>query len=302
MCRPGLFRWAVCAAVFAALSGPCRPLHAQPGSTAVCPGGALPVVDGGRSSALGLFGELGVRCGLGDRGSVTFGLRYAESRAGVLPWATLSSSWPAGRATTVTLSVGLRERLGDWEGDRLPEVGLRLSSPDSAPVPGWLEAAAGLFNVYGVHSGVLRGGLRLHLFTRPLQMGQASARLGIAAGYYRYSTGGDHAFLTWTVDFRARLVRDVSFQLAYLQADSSGTSPLRFDAVGPDRYWTAGLEGTAGSATAWRLGLLVDSAGGAGIREYRAAVGLGRNWFSLTYRTADRQLLVGVSLTGWSGR
>lgn len=298
---PRLFPEALCAVIAVAL-GLSRPLHAQPASIVLCPGGARPVVGGGRNDVLGLFGELGVRCGVTDRGFLTLGFRYAESRANILPWGALSLSWPVREAVTLTLSVGVRERLGDWEGDRLPEVGLRWNFPDSAPLPGWLETASGLFNVYGAQSGVMRTGLRLNLSTRRVALGQFSAWLGADTGYYRYSTGDNHPFLTWTANLRISLVRDVSVQLAYLHADSSGSSPLRFDVVGTDRYWTVHLQGMVDPTTSWRLGVLLDSAGGRGIREYQASLGVGANWFSVTYRTTDQRLLVGVSLAEWSGR
>jgi hypothetical protein len=79
--------------------------------------------------------------------------------------------------------------------------------------------------------------------------------------------------------------------VAYVQADSSGPSPLRFDLVGPDRYWTAHLQGTAPPAISWRAGVLVDSMAGRGIREYQLGLRIQSNWLNVAYRITDQRIL-----------
>ena len=269
----------------------------QPRGLAVCAQGPRPVLGGGFNDVLRFWAEAGIRCGVDTRGSITLGFRYAESRGNVLPWIGLGYTWPLREGPSLMLAAGLRERLGDWEGDRLPEATLRFSLPSGTVLGGWFDVGAGLFNVYGAQSGVLRAGARLNLSSRPVPLGSLSGWLTADAGHYAYSTGDRHTFLTWTANLRVPVTEAVSFQVAYVQADSSGPSPLRFDLVGPDRYWTAHLQGTAAPATSWRAGVLVDSMAGRGIREYQFGLGIESNWLNVTYRTTDQRVLMGLTVS-----
>jgi hypothetical protein len=267
------------------------PAAAQTGGLAVCAQRPRPVLGGGYNDVLRFWAEAGIRCGVDTRGSITLGFRYAESRANVLPWISLSYAWPLREGTSLMLAAGVRERLGDWEGDRLPEATLRFSLPSGTALGGWFDVGAGLFNVYGAQSGVLRAGARVNLSTRPVPLGSLSGWLTADAGHYAYGTGDGHTFLTWTANLRAPVSEAVSLQVAYVQADSSGPSPLRFDLVGPDRYWTAHLQGTAPPAISWRAGVLVDSMAGRGIREYQLGLRIQSNWLNVAYRITDQRIL-----------
>jgi len=132
------------------------PAAAETGGLAVCAQGSRPVLGGGYNDVLRFWAEAGIRCGVDTRGSITLGFRYAESRANVLPWISLSYAWPLREGPSLMLAAGVRERLGDWEGDRLPEATLRFSLPSGTALGGWFDVGAGLFNVYGAQSGVLR--------------------------------------------------------------------------------------------------------------------------------------------------
>jgi hypothetical protein len=270
---------------------------AQAVAPGFCARGLGPLLVGGYNDVLRFFAEVGIRCRLDTGGSVVLGLRYTESRASALPWVSLSYVWPLGERLSLTVAAGLRERLGDWEGDRLPEATLWFSLPSGSPLRGAFGLSAGLFNVYGAQSGVLRAGARMNVSTPPVALGSLSAWLTGDAGHYAYGTGDGHTFLTWTANLRIPLSEAVSFQVAYVQADSSGTSPLRFDPVGLDRYWTANLQGSAAPAAGWRVGVLVDSTSGKGIREYQLALGIQSSSLNLSYRTSDQRVLVGFTVS-----
>lgn len=296
-------RWSVSACVLALLftGWAAVPVRAEASRPPGCVGGPRPVTEGGRTDVLGFFGEVGVRCAVGERGWVAVGVRYAESRGNALPWWSAGYSWRVGRDLTLSLRAGGRERLGDWEGDRLPELSVRWALPPASPLRGQLEAGVGLFSVHGAAGGVVRAGARVDLFTRALPVGPGSAWLTAHAGHHAYGGGVSQTFLTWTANLRVPVAQAAALHVSYVHSDSSGWSPLRFDSAGSDRYWTAYLQGS-GRTTGWRLGVTLDAAAGAGVREYQAGVGVGPNWFGLVYRAADGRLLAVVSVSGWPGR
>lgn len=246
----------------------------------------------GRTGVLGTYAELAATCGIADGGVLRFGVRYTESRMDLRPYAALQYVWPLGD-TTVSLNVGLRERIGDWEVDRLPEVTVRWTLNPPSLLRGALEVTFGRFSTHAAGEGG-RVGARLRLSSRTMPVRSGTTWLTLDAAHYRYDRSQTQTSLQWTVHLHLPLTRDLGFQLGYQHVDAFGLSPLRFDSVSPTRVWSGYLLGPVGQRGTWWAGLSADTWATPAILELHVGGRMELGWLSLTYRLGDGR----VFLTG----
>ncbi len=196
---------------------------------------------GGFNAGLNQFFELGVRCNPGDPFYFIVGGRWSDLNPSVNPFATLSYTRPLSGGWSAILAAGYRERLGDFEGHRLPELTLRYGGSANGWVPS-LELSAGWFQIVApeVQASRYGGTLALQSPTGRLGAGtEAIARMKV--GGYGYSTGESNTFYSAGVEFMKKLGDRGSISLSYDNVGGSGTSPLLFDAPYVEQLLTGRL-------------------------------------------------------------
>lgn len=278
---------------------PARPALAQ---VPLCSGSRL-LVEGGHSDVLGVFGEFGVRCPPGPGWALAAGLRYTDQRAGVLPFALLTYTRPLGAGWRFGLTASARERAGDYEIDRLPELYLWWTLPGTPSRPSLmpsLQVFAGSITTLTLQPQpqTTRVGGALTL-TLPLGLGpMAELTPSLQLGALVYGTRQHHSYWVGTVNLTIRPAPRTEVGFAYLRQEGSGTSPLAFDQVNPDHLLTArvsrGLTSSDWVHAAITFTLVAPPAT---VKEYVLSWSRAGAWtVSVTYRQTDGKVFVGLTL------
>ncbi len=280
--------------VFAAWSTPEARAQAR-----LCPNTRL-LVGGGSSDLLGIFGELGLRCTPAPSWSLVTGLRYTEQRANVQPFAVLAYETPLALGWRVRLTTSVRERAGDYEIDRLPELYLWWYPPTgpSFLVPS-LQLFVGSIATFRPQAQTTRAGGILVLGVRPLRLG-ANTELtpGLQLGGIAYGTGQNHSYWMGTVNLVIRPTSRTEVGFSYLRQEGFGVSPLAFDQVNLDHLFTARIGGAL-TRTDWvfvaaTFTLVTQPAT---IKEYVLSWARAGAWTaSVTFRQTDGKVFFGLTL------
>lgn len=245
------------AAFLAASMVTAGPGHAQGFCSQIAPGGAA-----GSNTLLGQYYEIGLRCRPTAPWGVYAGLRYSEQFPNWNPFGILSYTTTVAPWWSMQFVVSARERLGDYEGNRLPEVLLTYFGPGPQWVP-TLELSAGSISIRSVtpHLEAGRFGAIVGLRTPVWQMAPGLELVGRArGGGYSYGTGASHSFWTGGLEVTQRLRGGATLGLTYtLQDPIGGTSPLLYDQVGSERVistratWPVSEGITGVLSAAWNL-------------------------------------------------
>lgn len=181
-------------------------------------------------SPMGQFYEFGIRCNPGDPFKLVLGGRWSELNPTVNPFGTLSYAAPLSKGWNATLAAGYRERLGDFEGHRLPELTLSYAGNGAGWVP-TLELSAGSFQILDPYVRATRFGGAVGLQSPVGRLGsKVEAVVRLRAGGYTYNTGDSQSFYSGGVELSAQVGRNGLFSIAYDNLGGSGTSPILFDA------------------------------------------------------------------------
>lgn len=200
----------------------------------ICPG-LRPLVDAGRSDVLGPWAELGLRCGSGPLSFQT-GVRYTGLAQGAAPFAVLSLTYPLAPSLALNLTGSLRERWGDYEINRLPELSLQWSPGFSSFLHPTFTLSAGIIDALQQNTQAFRtGGTATFSFT-PLHVVGLNVGATVQFGDYAYGTGQGFSYWTGVMSVSAQVTHSLQVGVAYVHQEGTGVSPLSYDFVGPDRY------------------------------------------------------------------
>lgn len=200
-----------------------------------------PLVDVGRTDVLANYAEVDALCDFGQW-SIQVGARYTDVTHAIWPVAKLSYETALDASWHLLVAASARERIGDYEANRLPEVTLRWKPP----VPGGalaptLDLSAGWLQSVQFGTQALRAGAVGTLATPALKAGTVSAGASLQLGDYAYGTGQNSSFYIVELDAGWRISDTVGLELAYVYQQGFGTSPLVFDFVNFERVLIAQL-------------------------------------------------------------
>lgn len=200
----------------------------------LCPG-LRPLVDAGRSDALGPWAELGLRCG-GAPLNFQAGLRYTGLGQGAAPFAVLSLSYPLSSSLALNVTGSLRERWGDNEINRLPEVALQWSPASWGFIRPAFTLSAGLIDALQQHTEAFRAGGTATFAVTPVRVAGIDFGATLQFGDYAYGTGQGFTYWTGVVSASTQISPSLQVGVAYIHQEGTGLSPLAYDFVGPDQY------------------------------------------------------------------
>jgi hypothetical protein len=205
-----------------------------------------PLVDAGRTDVLGDYAEVGVRC-LSGPWSLELGTRFTEATQTTWPVGVLSYDHALDPSWHLLVVASARERVGDYEANRLPEVTLRWKPPVSNGMfsPS-IEISAGSLQSVQFGTQALRAGVVATVATPSVRMGSFSMGASIQAGDYTYGTGQNSSFYVAEIDAGVRISDAVGLELIYVNQQGFGTSPLVFDFVNLERVLIARLDVAVG--------------------------------------------------------
>ncbi len=256
-----------------------------------------PTSTGGRNDVLGIFLEAGVVCQASPLWQLKFGWRYTDQSQHVSPFGVVLYTTPLPLGWYLSIATSYRERLGDYEGHRLPELILRRTWDSPSWVPS-LELSAGVISVLQPPAQAGRVGTVAELRTPFWSLTPTTEVVGnLRTGLYAYDSGQSHSF--WVAGMTAvqRLPLGLEFRLIYTRQEGVGSSPIRYDATAFDHYFITRLGWPMGAAlkggvsatfnlytpaiTVREYGLTVDHASGFGV--------------GVTLRVSDSRLFLTLS-------
>ncbi len=194
-----------------------------------------PLVDVGRTDVLGDYAEVGAVCDFGQW-SVQVGARYTDITHATWPVAKLSYETALDASWRLLVAASARERVGDYEANRFPEVTLQWKPPvpEGALSP-QLDISAGWLQSVQFGTQALRTGAVATIASPTFRMGMVSAGASLQAGDYAYGTGQNSSFYVAELDAGFRFSDTVGLEFAYVTQQGFGTSPLVFDFVNLER-------------------------------------------------------------------
>jgi hypothetical protein len=205
-----------------------------------------PIVDVGRTDVLGNYAEVDARCDAGPW-SVAIGARYTEITQATWPVGVLSYSAALDESWRLLVVVSARERISDYEANRLPEVTLRWKPPVAAgALSASLDISAGWLQSVQFGSQALRAAAVATIATPNFTFGSASAGASLQFGDYAYGTGQNSSFYIAELDAGVRISDTVGLEIAYVNQQGFGASPLVFDFVNLERLIIARLSAAVG--------------------------------------------------------
>jgi hypothetical protein len=200
----------------------------------LCPG-LRPLVDAGRSDVLGPRAEFGIRCG-GTPLNLQMGLRYTGLGQGAMPFAVLSLVYPLSSSLALSVTGSLRERWGDYEINRLPEVTLQWSPASSGFIRPTFTLSAGLIDALQQNTEAFRAGGTAAFAVTPVRIAGIDFGATVQFGDYAYGTGQGFTYWTGVVSASTQVSPSLQLGVAYIHQEGTGVSPLAYDFVGPDQY------------------------------------------------------------------
>jgi hypothetical protein len=194
-----------------------------------------PIVDIGRTDVLGDYAEVDALCDFGQW-SLQVGVRYTDVTHATWPVAKLSYETALDASWRLLVAASARERVGDYEANRLPEVTLQWKPPvpEGALSPR-LDVSAGWLQSVQFGTQTTRAGAVATIATPTLRLGMVSAGASLQLGDYEYGTGQNSSFYILELDAGWRVSSTVGLELAYVYQQGFGTSPLVFDFVNLER-------------------------------------------------------------------
>lgn len=224
------------------------PVHAdEPLPPGLC-STVRPLVNGGYSTVLGAYGELGVRCPWGPW-TLQVGGRYTTLEHGTEPFTILSYDTALSPIWHLDVTASTREHLGDYEVDRLPEVTLLWTPvlpPNSFVMPSVFVSEGWLQTVLPIEGQTVRSGGILNLSTRPFRIGSVTISANYQLGDYYYATAQNTSYWEGTFNASAPISPSTSIALSYQHNEGFGATPLVFDFVSYDNFVWGSISETLG--------------------------------------------------------
>jgi hypothetical protein len=205
-----------------------------------------PLIDVGRTDVLGNYAEVGARCLFGPW-SIELGARFTEATQTTWPVGVLSYDHALDPSWHLIVAASARERVGDYEANRLPELTLRWKPavPDGAFAPS-LDLSAGWLQSVQFGTQAFRTGAVATIASPSFRMGSVSIGGSVQAGDYAYGMGQNTSFYVAEIDAGLRITQAVGVELIYVNQQGFGTSPLVFDFVNLERVLIARLDVAVG--------------------------------------------------------
>jgi hypothetical protein len=259
-----------------------------------------PIVGGGRGDLLGLYGEASLRCRPMPALTVQLGLRYTEQRRNVSSFLVLSYDWPLGPGWWLNAKASVRERAGDYEIDRTPEITLRWvpAAPGALLLPA-VDLSAGSISVHLPRNSATRVGAILSVSTRQVAFGPSGVVWGdVRLGSYSYGSGQNHNFWSGSVSLGVRPSAATEAVLTFFRSEGFGVSPLAFDNVGLDEVVTGRLSFQMSPTLTLSAGSTIALlAQPVAVREHFVTLTKVGAWtVGVTYRLSDGRLLFTAAL------
>ncbi len=272
--------------------------HAAEDPGTLCPNPRLTPA-GGRNDLLGVYVELSLGCQPGPAWSLQTGLRYTEQRGTTEPFVVLTYQRLLAPVWGLIVSASRRERWGDYEIDRFPELTLRWN-PNARPVS-WviptLDLSLGSIAVARPQVQTTRAGAVLGLFGLPLTLPpRAELRPSVRLATYAYGTGQRHSFWVGTADLSTRPAPKVEVGVVFNHQEGFGVSPLAYDAINFEETLTSriGLSVTRSATVALTATLLLTQP--VSMKEYVLALYQPGGWNgSVRWRQIDNLVLFSIS-------
>ncbi len=200
------------------------------------------VLRGGSNSILGNFGSVGLGFALTADTTFTLGSTFTDTM-GFEPLVALTQTKPIGRDWTLSWTLSRGDFGGDYRVERVPEV--TFTNGGNVGSLGYsVQVGVGHFLVRPVGLDGVRGALQGQV-TTPAVPPESLLGLSASTGYTEYiysGSGALHGAWWGSVQLSVAPGAVLSTVFTYFRQITSGTSPLLFDAIGPDHY-------VAGTAT-----------------------------------------------------
>jgi hypothetical protein len=202
-----------------------------------------PWIETGQSGVLGFYYGGGFECRT-DHLVLTLGARATNFGNNVLqPVAVLTYTTPLRDSLAVSLKTSLRERIGDYEVNALPEFSLSWNPPPHGRDV-QLSAAAtwGSYAATTVASIIQRTQVTVTASWPTWRPWPAvDARFGLTGAYDAYSTGDTQSWLQADFSMGGPLSRSADWFWGIADRNGTGVSPLKFDGNSGDAWTSAGI-------------------------------------------------------------
>lgn len=273
--------------------------HAADARGTLCPNPRLTPA-GGRSDLLGVYVELSLGCQPGPAWNLQTGLRYTEQRGTTEPFVVLTYQQLLAPVWGLIVSASRRERWGDYEIDRLPELTLRWN-PNARPVSlviPTLDLSVGSIAVARPQVQTTRVGAVLGLIGLPLALRPPTElRPSMRLATYSYGTGQSHSFWVGTVDLSTRTGPRVEVGVVFNHQEGFGVSPLAYDAINFEETLTGRIGLSVTPSTTVILAATVLLTQPPSMKEYVLSLYQRGGWNgSVTWRQIDNFVLFSISL------
>jgi hypothetical protein len=197
----------------------------------------------GQSGVLGFYYGGGLQCAT-DRLTLNLGTRATNFGNNILqPVAGITYTTALRDSLVVSLKASLRERIGDYEVNALPEFSLSWNPPPHGRDVQLSAAAAwGSYAATTVASIIQRTQFTTTASWPPWHVWPAvDARFSLTGAYEAYSTGDSQTWVQAEVAMGGPLGRSVDWYWSVADRNGWGVSPLKFDGTSGDAWTSAGF-------------------------------------------------------------
>ena len=197
----------------------------------------------GQTNVLGTYYGAGLQC-LSDNSSFVWGTRSTQAGGGLLePIAGLTYEISPWENWTLRLKANIRELIGDYEVNSLPELSLAWKSPhlDDA-VQFMLAAVWGSYTPTTITGPIQRIEFLAAATFPDWKIAPAvTAQVTVTGGYATYSTSDAQSWLEADLATWGNLSPTVDWYVTFRAKTASGISPLKFDVWSGDVQASPGL-------------------------------------------------------------
>ena len=197
----------------------------------------------GQTGVLGNFYGAGLQCS-SDNLSYTLGTRSTQFAGGLFePVIGLNYAISPGRDWTFSVKADIREHIGDYEVNSLPEFSLAWNSPHrDGAVQFTLAAVWGSYTPTTIPEPIQRTEfLAIAAFPTWKLAPSVNAGITVTGGYATYSTSDTQSWIETDLATWGRLGSSIDWNLTFGIKTASGVSPLKFDTWSGDVQASPGL-------------------------------------------------------------
>ena len=195
------------------------------------------VLQGGRTSTLGIYAAAGLGFELSPGTILTLGTTFTD-RLGIEPLVSLSRSVTARPGWNLGITISRGDLGGDYRVDRLPEITLTREGPVAGTVlTHRLEAGVGHFIVRPNNLSGVRVVLAGQLATASIPLSRFVTISG-SMGFRQHAYADGASNGAWWESAQLSVTPGPTFSttFTYFRQTATGASPLLFDGMGAERY------------------------------------------------------------------